>query len=157
MAIDPIPAGQQGITPCLVVGDANDAIAYYERAFDAKLTYRLDVGDKVAHAEMRMGQARFMLSDEFADWDAMGPESRGGTTCSLMVYVDDVDAAFERAIKAGASVMQPVENQFWGDRMGTLIDPFGHRWMLGTHVEDVDEDEMRRRGEEWVRQYEAEG
>jgi PhnB protein len=87
----------------------------------------------------------------------MGPESRGGTTCSLMVYVDDVDAAFERAIKAGASVMQPVENQFWGDRMGTLIDPFGHRWMLGTHVEDVDEDEMRRRGEEWVRQYEAEG
>lgn len=155
MAIDPIPPGHHRITPGIVVGDANDAIAFYETAFGATLTFRLDAGGKVAHAEMRIGDARFMLSDEFPEWDALGPESRGGTTGSLLVYVDDVDAAFERAIKAGATVLQAVENQFWGDRMGTVVDPFGHRWMLGTHVEDVDEDEMRRRGAEWAKQYET--
>ena len=153
MAVDPIPPGYQRITPGIVVGDARDAIAFYEKAFGAKETYRLEAGGKVAHAEMRIGDARFMLSDEFPEWDALGPESRGGTTGSLLVYVDDVDGAFERAIKAGACLLQAVENQVWGDRRGTVVDPFGHRWMLGTHVEDVDEDEMRRRGEEWARRW----
>jgi len=155
MAVNPVPPGYQRITPCVTVADGNDAIAFYERAFGAELAYRLDVGDRVAHAEMRIGDARFMLSDEFPEWDALGPESRGGTTGSILIYVDDVDDAFERAVKAGASVLQAVENQFWGDRMGTVVDPFGHRWMLGTHVEDVSEGEMHRRGEEWAKQYES--
>jgi PhnB protein len=86
-----------------------------------------------------------MLSDEWPDMDALGPKKRGGPTGSMMVYLPDVDAAFDRAIKAGGSVDRPVEDQFWGDRMGTLIDPFGHKWMLATHVEDVPEDEMRKR------------
>jgi PhnB protein len=152
MAVNPTPSGYHSLTPSIVVGDAADALAFYEKAFGAKETFRLEAGDKIAHAEIQIGDSRLMLSDEFPEWDALGPESRGGTTGSLLIYVDDVDASFERAIKAGASVLQAVENQFWGDRMGTVVDPFGHRWMLGTHVEDVSEDEMRRRGEEWVMQ-----
>jgi PhnB protein len=152
MAVNPTPSGYHSLTPSIVVGDAADALAFYEKAFGAKETFRLEAGDKIAHAEIQIGDSRLMLSDEFPEWDALGPESRGGTTGSLLIYVDDVDASFERAIKAGASVLQAVENQFWGDRMGTVVDPFGHRWMLGTHVEDVSEDEMRRRGEEWVKQ-----
>ena len=152
MAVNPTPSGYHSLTPSIVVGDAADALAFYEKAFGAKETFRLEAGDKIAHAEIQIGDSRLMLSDEFPEWDALGPESRGGATGSLLIYVDDVDASFERAIKAGASVLQAVENQFWGDRMGTVVDPFGHRWMLGTHVEDVSEDEMRRRGEEWVKQ-----
>lgn len=152
MAVNPTPPGYHSLTPSIVVGDAADALAFYEKAFGAKETFRLEAGGKIAHAEIQIGDSRLMLSDEFPEWDALGPESRGGTTGSLLIYVDDVDASFERAIKAGASVLQAVENQFWGDRMGTVVDPFGHRWMLGTHVEDVSEDEMRRRGEEWVKQ-----
>ena len=152
MAVDPIPPGHQRITPGIVVGDANDAIAFYQTAFGATLTYRLDAGGKVAHAEMRIGDARFMLSDEFPEWDALGPESRGGTTGSLLVYVDDVDAAFERAIKAGATVLQAVENQFWGDRMGQFADPFGYRWTLATHVKDLTPEEIRKGQEEWMKQ-----
>lgn len=152
MAVNPTPSGYHSLTPSIVVGDAADALAFYEKAFGAKETFRLESGGKIAHAEIQIGDSRLMLSDEFPEWDALGPESRGGTTGSLLIYVDDVDASFERAIKAGASVLQAVENQFWGDRMGTVVDPFGHRWMLGTHVEDVSEDEMRRRGEEWVKQ-----
>src|SRR5688572_9548938 len=152
MAVSPTPSGYHSLTPSIVVGDAADALAFYAKAFGARETYRLQIGDKVGHAEIQIGDSRLMLSDEFPEWDALGPESRGGTTGSLLIYVDDVDASFERAIKAGASVLQAVENQFWGDRMGTVVDPFGHRWMLGTHVEDVSEDEMRRRGEEWVKQ-----
>ncbi|HEY0505373.1 MAG TPA: VOC family protein [Lysobacter sp.] len=151
MAVNPTPPGYHSLTPSIVVGDAADALAFYKEAFGAKETYRLDVGGKVGHAEVQIGDSRLMLSDEFPEWDALGPESRGGTTGALLIYVDDVDAAFDRAIKAGATVLQAVENQFWGDRMGTVVDPFGHRWMLGTHVEDVDEAEMKRRGDAWVK------
>ncbi len=155
MAVNPTPPGYHSLTPSIVVADAADALAFYEKAFGAKETFRLEAGGKIAHAEIQIGDSRLMLSDEFPEWDALGPESRGGTTGSLLIYVEDVDASFERAIKAGASVLQAVENQFWGDRMGTVVDPFGHRWMLGTHVEDVSDEEMRLRGEEWAKQQSA--
>jgi PhnB protein len=108
------------------------------------------MGDKIGHAEIQIGDSRLMLSDEMPSWDALSPKSRGGATGSFMIYVPDADAAVDRAVKAGAKVVQPVENQFWGDRVGTVVDPFGHKWMLGTHIEDVSEEEIKRRGEEWV-------
>ena len=152
MAVKPIPPGYHSLTPSIVVGDAADALAFYKEAFGAKETYRLQVGDKVGHAEIQIGDSRLMLSDEFPEWDALGPESRGGTTGAVLIYLDDVDAAFERAIKAGATVLQAVENQFWGDRMGTVVDPFGHKWTLGTHIEDVSPDEMQKRMESWSKE-----
>lgn len=92
-----------------------------------------------------------MLSDEYPDWDALSPKSRGGATGSFMIYVPDADAAVDRAVKAGAKLVQPVQDQFWGDRSDTVVDPFGHKWMLGTHVEDVSDEEMKRRGDEWMK------
>jgi PhnB protein len=151
MATNPLPTGYHSITPSVVVDNAAKALEFYRDALGAKENYRLPMGDKIGHAEIQIGDSRLMLSDEMPEWDALGPKSRGGATSSFMIYVEDADAAVERAVKAGAKVVQPVENQFWGDRMGTVVDPFGHKWMLGTHVEDVSEDEMKRRGEEWVK------
>jgi PhnB protein len=124
---------------------------FYTKAFDAKETYRLPMGDKIGHAEMQIGDSRFMLSDEFKERDALSPKTRGGSTGGFMIYVADVDAAIDQAVKAGAKLVQAAEDQFWGDRMGTVLDPFGHKWMLGTHKEDVSDEEMKRRGEEWVK------
>ena len=148
-----IPAGYHSITPSVVVDDAAKALAFYREAFGAKETYRLPMGDKIGHAEIQIGDSRLMLSDEYPEWDALGPRTRGGATGSFLIYVPDADAAVERAVKAGARVVQPVENQFWGDRMGTVADPVGHKWMLGTHLEDVPPEEMQRRGEEWARRH----
>lgn len=155
MAVNPIPSGYHSITPSAVVDDANRAIDFYQRAFGAKETYRLPMGDKIGHAEMQIGDSRFMLSDEFPERDALSPRSRGGATGGFLIYVPDVDAAIDRAVKAGATVVQPPEDQFWGDRMGTVLDPFGHKWMLGTHKEDVAPEELQRRGEEWARSMQA--
>ena len=139
------PEGYHSVTPYLTVDDAEAAIAFYARAFGATEKMRLPMGGKIAHAEIIIGDSHVMLSDEWPDRDALGPKSRGGATSSLMVYVPDVDQAFERAVAAGAAVTMQVENQFWGDRMGSLVDPFGHKWMLASHVEDVDDAEMKRR------------
>jgi len=152
MAVKPVPTGYHSITPSLVVDDAAKALEFYREALGAKETYRLPMGDKIGHAEIQIGDSRLMLSDEMPQMDALGPKSRGGATGSFMVYVPDADAAVARAVKAGAKVVQPVENQFWGDRTGVVVDPFGHKWMLGTHVEDVSDEEMKRRGEAWVKQ-----
>ena len=157
MAVQPIPSGYHSITPSAVVDDANKAIAFYEQAFGARETYRLPMGDKIGHAEIQIGDSRIMLSDEFPDWNALSPKSRGGATGSFLIYVPDADAAIDRAVKAGATLVQPAEDQFWGDRMGTVLDPFGHKWMLGTHKEDVPPEEMQRRGEAWVRDMQARG
>ena len=141
----PIPEGYHSVTPYLVVDDAKSAIDFYTRAFGAQEKFRMPMGDRIGHAEILIGDSHVMLADEFPDMGHLGPKNRGGTTVSLMVYVPDVDTAFKRAIDAGATETRPLENQFWGDRMGTLTDPFGHVWSLATHVEEVAPDEIERR------------
>jgi PhnB protein len=154
---NPIPEGYHSVTPYLVVDDAAKAIEFYQKAFGAEEKYRLPMGDRIGHAEIKIGDSHVMLADEFPDMGHLGPKARGGTTVSLMVYVPDVDAAFKTALDAGATQERPVEDQFWGDRMGSLADPFGHKWSLATHVEDVPESEIGARFEEWqARQKQAE-
>jgi PhnB protein len=150
--VKPIPEGYHSITPYLSIKGAADAVAFYQRAFGAKELFRLDMpGGKVGHAELQIGDSRLMLADEMPDMpDAItrSPQSVGGnTTVGLHIYVADVDAQFQRAIEAGGTVKRPVTTQFYGDRSGTLQDPFGHIWTLSTHVEDVSSDEMRKRME----------
>lgn len=148
MSVSAIPEGYHSVTPYLVIDGAAEAIRFYEEAFGATEVLRMPMGDRIAHAEVKIGNSHVMLSDEWPDMGYLGPLKRGGATASLMVYLPDVDAAFARAIEAGGTEERPPEDQFWGDRMGTLIDPFGHRWTLATHVEDVSEEEMQRRMEQ---------
>jgi PhnB protein len=150
MAVKFMPSGYHSLTPSVVVDNAAKAMDFYANAFGAKETYRLPMGDKIAHAEMDIDGSRFMLSDEFPEWGALSPKSRGGATGGMLIYCADADKAVDRAVKAGAQVVQPAEDQFWGDRMGTVVDPFGHKWMLGTHKEDVSAEEMNRRGQAWL-------
>ena len=145
MSVNPVPAGYHSVTPYLVVDGAAKALEWYSRALGATEKFRMPMGDRIGHAEMLIGDSHVMLSDEWPDMNLLGPNSRGGTTASLMVYVPDVDLAFDRAVREGAAVERPVENQFWGDRTGTFVDPFGHRWMLGTHIEEVSPEEMQTR------------
>ncbi len=147
----PIPEGYHSVTPYLVVDDAAEAIEFYTRAFGAQEKFRLPMGEnRIGHAEIKIGDSFVMLADEFPDLGHLGPKARGGTTVSLLIYVPDVDAAFNKAIGAGATELRPLENQFWGDRMGTLTDPFGHQWSLATHVEEVPEAELGERMEQWT-------
>ena len=154
MAVSHIPEGYHSVTPYLIVDGAADAIRFYEAAFGATEVLRMPMGDggKLAHAEVMIGDSHVMLADEFPDMGFLGPQKRGGATASLMVYVPDVDAAYAKAIAAGARQEREPADQFWGDRMGTLLDPFGHRWTLATHIEDVAEDEMQRRMAEAFKQ-----
>lgn len=147
--VKPIPDGYHSVTPYLIVDDAKAAIDFYTRAFGAKEKFRLPMGDRIGHAELQIGDSVVMLADEFPDMGNLSPKSRGGTTVSLLLYVEDVDSSFRQAIESGASEKRPVENQFWGDRMGTLTDPFGHVWSLATTVEEVAPDEMQRRMEQF--------
>ena len=144
-----IPEGYHSVTPYLIVDGAAEAIRFYERAFGASEVLRMPMGDsgKLAHAEIKIGDSHVMLADEFPDMDFLGPLKRGGATASLMIYLPDVDAAYARALEAGATEERPPEDQFWGDRMGTLRDPFGHRWSLASHVEDVADAELQSRME----------
>jgi PhnB protein len=143
--VKPIPDGYHSVTPYLIVDDAKAAIDFYKRAFGAQEKFRLPMGDKIGHAEIKVGDSHVMLADEFPDMGHLGPKSRGGTTVSLLLYCDDVDAAFKKAVAEGAKEQRPVEDQFWGDRMGTLSDPFGHQWSLATHTLDVPPEEMESR------------
>lgn len=152
MVVRAIPEGYHNVTPYLVVDGAEDAIRFYTQALGASEVLRLPMGDKIGHAEIRIGDSVIMLSDEWPDMDILGPKSRGGATSSLMIYVEDADAAFARAVAAGATVERPVENQFYGDRNGAIVDPFGHRWTISTHVEDVSEEEMQRRMDAFAEQ-----
>ena len=142
---NPIPEGHHSVTPYLAVKDAAKAIDFYTRALGATERFRFEHEGKVAHAEIQIGDSIVMLSDEWPEGGHVSPQSLGGTTSSLHIYVDDVDSAFKRAIDAGAKEDRAVQDQFYGDRSGTLTDPFGHRWNLATHVEDVPEDELQRR------------
>ena len=144
--VKPIPEGYHAVTPYLIVKGAASAIAFYEQAFGAKELYRLAEPDgRVAHAELQIGDSRVMLADENPQMGARGPQSIGGTPVSLSLYVEDVDATVARAVKAGAKLIRPVADQFYGDRTGGVTDPFGHAWFVMTHVEDVPPDEISRR------------
>ncbi|NUR14195.1 MAG: VOC family protein [Bradyrhizobium sp.] len=145
MAVNAIPEGYHSVTPYLVVDGAAAAIDWYERALGAVEIMRMPMGDRIGHAEIRIGDSVLMLSDEWPDMNLLGPKARGGVTASLMIYVPDVDAAFAQAIQAGATQERGVADQFYGDRSGTLVDPFGHRWMISTHIEDVTPEAMQDR------------
>src|SRR5258705_3421611 len=129
---NPIPDGYRNVNVILTVDDAARAIDFYKQAFGATEISRLPMGDKIGHAELQVGDTRFMLSDEFPDFDNLGPKSRGGTTVNLVIYTDDVDSAFQKAIAAGGSRKMPGENQFVGRRRGNFNDPLGHQWRIVT-------------------------
>jgi len=152
MSVNPIPEGYHSVNAYLIVDDAAKAIDFYERAFGAQELYRLPMGDRIGHAEIRIGDTQLMLSDEWPDMQALGPNKRGGATASFVIYGPDADAAWDRAVQAGAKPDRPVKDEFWGDRMGTVIDPFGHKWSLGTHVRDVGPEEMKQAMAEWSKQ-----
>jgi PhnB protein len=141
-----VPQAYRGATPYLCCRHAADAIRFYSTAFGATEGYRLaDPAGKIGHAEIRIGDAVVMLSDEFPDLGVRCPLALGGTPVALHIYVDDVDALASRAIAAGAKVVRPLENQFYGDRTVKLEDPFGHAWIFASHLDDVSEKEMRER------------
>ena len=142
------PERYHTVTPYMSVRDCAGAIDFYRRAFGAEKTMQLDMPDgKIAHAEIRIGDSTVMLSEENEEWGNKSPATLGGSPMFLMIYVPDVDAAFRRAIAAGASEVQPVKDQFYGDRSGTLKDPYGYQWTLSTHIEEVSEEEAQRRME----------
>ena len=146
MPVQAIPQGYHTVTPYLVVDDASKAIDFYKRAFDAKEKSRMEgPSGKIGHAELQIGDSMIMLADENPQMEAKAPRSLNGTTAGLFIYVKDVDAAFNRAVSAGAKVTTPVADMFWGDRYGKLTDPFGHSWSLATHKEDVAPEEMKKR------------
>jgi PhnB protein len=151
MATKPIPDGYHSITPYLIVNGAAKAIDFYKRAFGAVELMRMPGPDgKIGHAEIKIGDSAIMLADEHPEMGYRGPQSLGGTAVSMMVYVERVDDVFGRAVAGGAKELQPVKDQFYGDRSGTLQDPFGHKWTVATHVEDVPPEEMRRRAEKFM-------
>lgn len=145
-SVKPIPEGYHALTPYLIIKGAGDAMEYYKKAFGAVELFRMPgPNGTVGHAEMKIGDSPFMLSDEHPDLGHVGPGTLGGTTVSLMIYVDDVDAVYPRAIAEGGKEMKPLQDQFYGDRSGTLTDPFGHVWTVATHKEDVSPEELERR------------
>lgn len=144
--VKPIPEGYPRVTPYLMVKGAADAIDYYTRVLGAQERMRLAAPDgSIGHAELALGDSVIMLADEFPDMGALSPETVGGTPVMIHVYVEDVDAVFAEAIAAGATVLQEVEDKFYGDRSGSFEDPFGHRWSVATNVEDVSPEEMEQR------------
>jgi PhnB protein len=152
MAAKPIPDGYHTATPYLIVNGAAEAIEFYKRAFGATELLRMtDPQGRIGHAEIRIGDSVIMLADEHPGMGYRGPRSMGGSSVSILLYVDDVDTIFGRAVSAGAAVQRPIANQFYGDRSGKLEDPFGHVWSIATHVEDVPPEEMRRRAEAAMR------
>lgn len=145
-AVKPIPGGYHSVTPYLILSGASDAIAFYKKALGAQEVMRLaDPGGKVHHAEIRIGDSRIMLADEHLEIQALSPKTIGGSPVSIHLYVEDVDAAVDRAVEAGAKLIRPVADQFYGDRTGGIEDPFGYRWFIATHKEDLTTDEIRQR------------
>ena len=144
--VKPIPEGYYTVTPYLIIKDAASAIEFYKKAFGATELERMaDPDGKVRHAEIKIGNSPIMLADEFPEMGARSPQSFGGSPVSFYLYVEDVDAVFSQAVAAGAKVLAPVEDQFYGDRRGAVTDPFGHVWYIATHKEDVSPEEMRKR------------
>jgi PhnB protein len=149
--VKPIPEGYHTVTPYLSVKNAGQALDWYKRALGATEIMRFEHGGKVGHAEIKLGDSVVMLSDEWPEGGHLSPQSLGGTGVSLHIYVDDADSSFKQAIDAGAKEERAVQDQFYGDRSGTFLDPFGHRWNIATHVEDVPEDELQRRMDQFMK------
>ena|SRR2546423_11194973 len=148
-SVKPIPDGYTAITPYLTVRNAAAAIEFYQKVFGAKERLRMGApGGLVGHAELTIGDAVLMLSDEFPDMDVLSPQAIGGSPVCIHLYVEDVDMVAERAIGAGCKVLRPVADQFYGDRGGRFLDPYGHQWWISTHKEDVSEAEAQRRAKE---------
>jgi PhnB protein len=144
--VNPIPKGYHSVTPYLTVNDAARALEFYKRAFGAQEVVRMDGPDgKIGHAEIKIGDSIVMLGDEMPGMGNRSPQSLGGTTAGVMLYVENVDTVFNQAVSAGAQVEAPVADMFWGDRYGKLKDPFGHSWSVATHMEDVAPAEMAKR------------
>jgi PhnB protein len=142
----PVPEGYPSLSPYLIVADGGAAIAFYQNVFAAKLRMRLDgPGGKIGHAELEIGDSLIMLADEHREMGALAPPTVGGTPVGLHLYLENVDAVVQKAVAAGATLKRPVENQFYGDRLGSIVDPFGHLWHISTHVEDVSPEEIGRR------------
>jgi PhnB protein len=147
--VNPIPDGYRRVTPYLIVDDATAAIDFYGSVFGATERMRMGGPDgKVGHAELEIGDSVIMLADEHPEVQAHGPKTVGGTPVSLHVYVEDADRVFRQAIEAGAEALRPVEDKFYGDRLGSFVDPFGHHWHVAAHVEDVPPEEMSKRAAE---------
>jgi len=146
MTVKPIPEGYHSVTPYLNVKGGADAIEFYKKAFGATELFRFPApGGKIGHAEIKIGDSPIMLADEFPEMGHKAPQSEAGSPVGLMIYVDDVDTIFSQAIAAGGREQRPVKDQFYGDRSGTLVDPFGHIWTVATHKEDVSMEELERR------------
>ena len=147
--VKPIPEGHHTITPHLVVKNGAQAIEFYKKAFGAEERFRMNTpdGKSIAHAQLKMGDSLFMLADEFPQMNSLSPESIGGSPVSMYVYVENVDAFFNQAVSAGATVLNPVMDMFYGDRWGYIKDPFGHLWSIATHKNDLTPDELKKAAE----------
>jgi len=152
-AAKPVPEGFHTVSPYLAIRDAAKAVEFYKKAFGAQERSLMPRPDgKLQHAEVQIGDSIIMLSEEFPDMGAPSPQTLNGTTVGIFLYVKDVDAAFQQAVDAGATVLVPPEDMFWGDRFGTLVDPFGHQWHIATHQEDLTPEEMGKRADEFFKQ-----
>jgi PhnB protein len=153
MAVKPIPEGYHTITPTLTIRDAARAVEFYKQAFGAiERAVMKGPGGKLMHAELRIGDSIIMMADEFPEYGSLSPQSIGGSGTGLHIYVEDVDSAFDRAVKAGAKVEMPVADMFWGDRFGKLVDPFGHKWSIATHTRDMSLGEIEEAQREFMKQ-----
>ena len=150
MAVTPVPPGFHTATPHLVIKGASEAISFYQKAFGAEERIRNAVpgSDKILHAQIAIGDSTIILADEFPDWNSFGPAEDRSSPVTIHLYVEDADAAFERAVKAGAEVVMPLGDQFWGDRYGVVVDPFGHRWSIASRVEELSPAEMGERAKQ---------
>jgi len=149
--VKPIPEGYHTVTPYLTVQGATRAIDFYQKAFGARQLFRMDGPDgKVGHAELQIGDSRIMLADEFPQMGGKSPQTLGGSPVAIMLYVENVDAVYKQALAAGAKEDRPLQDQCYGDRSGSVFDPFGHKWFIATHVEDVSPEAMKRRSAEMM-------
>jgi PhnB protein len=153
MAVKPIPDGYHSVTPYLIVSGAAKALDFYKQAFNAEERMRMPgPGGKIMHAEIQIGDSMIMLSEEFPEMGAKSPQTIGGSPVGICLYVQNVDAMFKQALAAGAKEERPVKDQFYGDRSGTLRDPFGHQWTIATHKEDLTPEQMEQRATEFMKQ-----
>lgn len=144
-SVKAIPEGYESVIPYLVVNNGKAAIEFYKKVFDATEVMRFDDKDRIGHAELKIGDGIFMLADEYPDMGYLSPEPGKLPPAGMMVYVQDVDAVVARAVEEGATVEKPVADQFYGDRAGGIVDPFGHRWYIATHIEDLSSEEIEQR------------